>query len=154
MGILQKGNEKEGDDKMNEKEATKFLALVKVAYPMAYRDADADTLKATVKMWARDYVGVPYAIMEIALDNFKKHGKFPPTIAEVNEELKQIYWRAAEDAFISKEFGLPERLEKCKAIMEYTLPFKHIEETMFIDYDRIHGNMLSEGANMITEGTE
>ena len=40
---------------MNKQEATQLLALIKVAYPTAYRDLDAATKKATVNMWAMSF---------------------------------------------------------------------------------------------------
>ena len=137
---------------MNDTEATKFLALVKVAYPMAYKDVDTETLVATVNMWSREYKNVPYPIMEMALDRFKKHSKFPPTIAEINEELRSIYYKAAEDAFVAKEFGMREVFEKSRAIMEYTFPYKSEQTSFAIDYGRMKA--LGNGADMLTEGGE
>ena len=40
---------------MNKQEAIQLLALIKVAYPEAYRDMDEASKKATVNMWAMSF---------------------------------------------------------------------------------------------------
>ena len=51
---------------MNKTEATKLLALIKIAYPTAYRDMDDASKVATVNMWQMSFPDVPYPIMEQA----------------------------------------------------------------------------------------
>ena len=82
---------------MTLEESIKLLALIKLAYPTSYRDIDKETKLATVNMWQRNFSTVPIAIMEIALDHFIKKSKFPPTIAEMCEELKCVYYEAVEN---------------------------------------------------------
>ena len=72
---------------MNKPEATKLLALIKIAYPAAYRDMDEASKKATVNMWQMSFPDVPYPIMEQAFNHFRMVSKFPPTVAEMVEEL-------------------------------------------------------------------
>ena len=79
---------------MTFEESVKLLALIKLAYPNSYRDIDKDTQLATVNMWQRAFCNVPFAVMELALDHFVKGSKFPPTIAEICEELKGIHSEA------------------------------------------------------------
>ena len=79
---------------MTFEESVKLLALIKLAYPNSYKDIDKDTQLATVNMWQRAFSKVPFAIMELALDHFVKGSKFPPTIAEICEELKGIHSEA------------------------------------------------------------
>lgn len=85
---------------MTLEESIKLLALIKLAYPNSYKDIDKDTQLATVNMWQRNFNSVPLSIMEMALDHFVKASKFPPTIADICEELKHIYYEAWQNTFI------------------------------------------------------
>ena len=109
---------------MNKHEATQLLALIKVAYPTAYRDLDAATKKATVNMWAMSFPDVPFPIMEQALAHFRMTSKFPPTVAEMVEELKEIHNQATECALIHKNMGNDELVKQFRAIMDYTYRYK------------------------------
>ena len=111
---------------MNKAEATKLLALIKIAYPTAYRDMDDISKKATVNMWQVSFPDVPYALMESAFNHFRMVSKFPPTVAEMVEELKQLHYQATELALISKGLGDEERVNQYRAIMDCTYRFKRI----------------------------
>ena len=110
---------------MNKQETTQLLALIKVAYPTAYRDMDVATKKATVNMWASSFPDVPYPIMEQAFNHFRMTSKFPPTVAEMVDELKQIHYQATECALVHKSFGDEEMVRQYRAIMAYTARFKN-----------------------------
>ena len=105
---------------MNKQEAVKLLALIKVAYPTAYRDMDDASKKATVNMWAGSFPEVPYPIMEQAFNHYRMTSKFPPTVAEMVEELKGIYYEAMEGANIHKNLGNREFVSCFQEIMSYT----------------------------------
>ena len=109
---------------MNKQEATQLLALIKVAYPTAYRDLDVATKKATVNMWQMSFPDVPFPIMEQALAHFRMTSKFPPTVAEMVEELKEIHNQATECALIHKNMGNDDLVKQFKAIMDYTYRYK------------------------------
>ena len=132
---------------MDKLEAAKFLALIVVAYPTAYRNIDDITRDATVNMWQREFSSTPYVIMEMALDNFKRVSKFPPTVAEIYEELRQLYYTALEDSF-KVRFNKNKELEaKSRYIMLYTQRFKGTAFERQIDYLGIgnHIAALPEG---------
>lgn len=112
---------------MNKQEATKLLALIKIAYPTAYRDMDDVSKKATVNMWQVSFPDVPYALMENAFNHFRMVSKFPPTVAEMVEELKQLHYQATELALISKGLGDEERVNQYRAIMDCTYRFKEMD---------------------------
>lgn len=112
---------------MNKAEATKLLALIKIAYPTAYRDMDDISKKATVNMWQVSFPDVPYALMESAFNHFRMVSKFPPTVAEMVEELKQLHYQATELALISKGLGDEERVNQYRAIMDCTYRFKEMD---------------------------
>jgi hypothetical protein len=110
---------------MNKQEATQLLALIKIAYPTAYKDMDAASKKATVNMWQMSFPDVPYPIMEHAFNHYRMVNKFPPTVAEMVEELKQMNFHATECALIHKGLGDEESVKRYRAIMACTERFKN-----------------------------
>lgn len=109
---------------MNKQEATKLLALIKIAYPTAYRDMDEASKKATVNMWYMSFPDMPYPIMEQAFNHFRMVSKFPPTVAEMVEELRNIYNQAVEGALLQKSLGNQELVDKYRLVMAYTARYK------------------------------
>ena len=109
---------------MNKQEAVKLLALIKVAYPTAYRDMDEASKKATVNMWYMSFADVPYPIMEQAFSHFRMVSKFPPTVAEMVDELKNIHNQATEGALISKTMGNEEAVRQYRMVMDITARYK------------------------------
>lgn len=109
---------------MNKQEAVKLLALIKIAYPTAYRDMDEASKKATVNMWQMSFPDVPYGIIEQAFNHFRMVSKFPPTVAEMVEELKRIYFEATEGALIQKALGNQEAVDQYRLVMGYTARYK------------------------------
>ena len=128
---------------MNKQEAIKLLALIKVAYPTAYRDMDQASKQATVNMWAGSFPDVPYPIMEQAFNHFRMVSKFPPTVAEMVEELKHIHYQALEGAMIYKNLGNAEEVERYRAIMACTSRYKDSSNL---------GLQLSSLPNLLTGG--
>ena len=112
---------------MNKQEATKLLALIKIAYPTAYRDMGDVSTKATVNMWQVSFPDVPYALMENAFNHFRMVSKFPPTVAEIVEELRKINHQATELALICKQLGDDARVRQYKSIMACTARFKDMD---------------------------
>ena len=109
---------------MNRQEAIQLLALIKVAYPTAYKDMDQASKQATVNMWAGSFPDMPYPIMEQAFNHFRMKSKFPPTVAEMVEELKQIHYHATECAMVHKTLGNEDEVARYQAIMRCTQPYK------------------------------
>ena len=109
---------------MNREESIKLLALIKVAYPTAYKDMDNASKQATVNMWQTTFPNVPYPIMEMAFNHFRLASKFPPTVAEMCEELKHLHWQAIEGAMQASVFGRKEDIHTYEWIMEHTEAYK------------------------------
>ena len=112
---------------MTKQEAAKLLSLIKLSYPTAYRDIDKETANATVMMWASSFPDVPYVIMEQAFNHFRMVSKFPPTVAEMVEELKHIHYQATELALVNKSFGNEAEVRQFQAIMEVTSRYKNLD---------------------------
>ena len=106
---------------MNREEATKFLALIKIAYPKAYRNMDNDSIIATITMWNNTFADVPYAIMEMAFDHFRKTSEFEPTVANIYKELKGLYYTALSDVMTTDN---ETKINLGKYIMQHTNRFK------------------------------
>lgn len=109
---------------MTKKEATQLLAIIKLSYPTAYRDLDEVTRNATINMWQMSFADVPYPIMEQALNRFRLNSKFPPTVAEMVEELKHLHYKAFEQVHMQRMMGNEEAVQRCLLIMQYTDRFK------------------------------
>ena len=112
---------------MNKQDAIKLLALIKVAYPTAYKDMDEASRLATVNMWQMSFPEVPLPIMEQAFNHFRMVSKFPPTVAEMVMELRRIYNQAGENALIHSGLGNKEMVKRYQAVMDYTARYKNDE---------------------------
>lgn len=132
---------------MTLEESIKLLALIKLAYPTSYKDIDKDTQLATVNMWQRNFATVPFAIMEIALDHFVKISKFPPTIADICDELQHIHYEALQNV-LSLDDGEHRNLNKY--IMEQTKGFTERNDHR-LSYNKVQ-NLLNSGNQPLIEG--
>ena len=130
---------------MNKQEAAKLLSLIKLSYPTAYRDIDKETANATVNMWQMSFPDMPYPIMEQAFNHYRMTHKFPPTVAEMVEELKQIYNQAVEGALVHKSIGNEEMVDRFRLVMAYTGRYKDLENIGGLNIDRLPG--LNGGAD-------
>lgn len=132
---------------MTLEESVKLLALIKLAYPNSYRDIDKDTQLATVNMWQRAFDTTPFPIMELALDHFVKASKFPPTIAEICDELKGIYYEAWENVMFLED---GEQQNFYKRIMQHTERFTERNDHR-INYNKVQ-NLLNSDTQPLIEG--
>lgn len=127
---------------MTHKEAVKLLALIKVAYPSFYRDADEDTINATVAMWQSTFPHTPYVIMEMAFEHFRRKSKFPPTVAEFIDELKDLYTTAVANANMYAWMRDMDSYRKCEFIMECTYKYARELDDMSFNIGRISNELI------------
>ena len=132
---------------MTLEESIKILALIKLAYPNSYKDVDKDTQIATVNMWQRNFSTIPLAVMEMALDHFIKSSKFPPTIADICEELQRIHYEAMGNCMFLEN---GEQRNINKYIMNVTQGFKERNEQR-ITYNKAQ-NLLNGVNQPLIEG--
>lgn len=130
---------------MTLEESIKLLALIKLAYPNAYKDIDKDTQLATVNMWQRAFDTVPFTIMELALDHFVKASKFPPTIADICDELRSAHYEALQNVFVLEDGN---QRDMNKYIMQQTKRFTERNDHR-INYNKTQ-NLLN-GAKPLIE---
>lgn len=131
---------------MDKQDSIKFLALIKVAYPTAYRDIDDEMVIATINMWQMSFPDVPYPIMEQAFNHHRMVSKFPPTVAEMVAELKAIYYEATEQACIFMSIGDEEAVRQYETIMAHTSRYKNDEHIKGFQMASLQG-MLTGGGN-------
>lgn len=112
---------------MTKKEAAMLLELIKLSYPTAYRDMEDNWKKATINMWHMSFPDLPYPIMEQAFNHYRMTHKFPPTVAEMVDELKQIHYQATELAMIHKSLGNEEEVRQHRTVMEVTSRYKDLD---------------------------
>jgi hypothetical protein len=124
---------------MNREEAIKFLALVKVAYPTAYKDMDKESKLATVNMWHRIFLNVPFKIMEMVFERFIRVSKFPPTVSDIFDGLKSLYWNTLGDNNIAYQEKDSELLRRTEWVLTYTSPYRSASPPVVANY-----NLLSE----------
>ena len=79
---------------MTTEETTKILAILTAAYPNAYRNISAEEANCITMVWALQFASVPADIVFMALTKAISTCKFPPTISEVKEKLRTLYWEA------------------------------------------------------------
>lgn len=112
---------------MNRKETLQFLALVRLAYPVAYRDLDQTSANATVNMWMKTFSTVPFDIMQYAFDCYRMMSKYPPTTADLAAQLKSIHYWAMEGYHIHRQVGNTEGMARFKRIMDVTAAYSVME---------------------------
>ena len=135
---------------MNREETIKFLALVKVAYPTAFKDMDNMSKQATVNMWQSTFPTASYPIMEMALNNFRMTSKYPPTVAEMCDELKHLHWQAVENSLHAIAFGREENVKACELVMKHTAIYKDGEYRTIPFMDQV--KKLAGGSLALEEG--
>lgn len=74
---------------MTKKDAAKILAVLKVAYPMGYRDMSVEDRKATVNLWAEMFQDESYAEVSAAVKQFiaTDDRGFAPNIGQIKRIL-------------------------------------------------------------------
>lgn len=122
---------------MNKQEAAKLLSLIKLSYPTAYKDIDKETANATVNMWQMSFPDMPYPIMEQAFNHFRMVSKFPPTVAEMVDELKHIHYQALEQANMHRLLGNGEAVNQCMMVMSMTSKYKDSYNLGSLDMTRL-----------------
>ncbi len=137
---------------MNREETVKFLALIKVAYPTAFKDMDQDSKLATINMWQTTFPDVPFIVMEMALDHFRRVSKFPPMVAEMYEELRSIHYAALFDASVAKTRGEKEVFKKSWFIASCTEKYKGNTVNHNINYDSISDALIEAAEYKMLEG--
>lgn len=81
---------------MTVEESAKVLAILKAAYPNHYRDMTKEQATGTINVWASQFVNIPVFVIMLAVNKHISSNKFPPTVSEVKEKIKSLYYETQE----------------------------------------------------------
>lgn len=117
---------------MTQKEATQILAILKAAYPNSYRGMTKEEAIGTVNVWATQFINIPVDVVMIAVNKLISTNTFPPSIGEVKEKIRGLYFEALGELpyqhgglYSNNRAELPpERIELLKEIVRVTEPMR------------------------------
>ena len=75
---------------MTKAETMKILAVLKVAYPAHFQKQDYEEKKQMVELWTLMFADWSYAAMDAAVRAHIATSKFPPSVAEITEQLQKF----------------------------------------------------------------
>lgn len=75
---------------MNKTETLRLMAVLRIAYPRYYQNTTKADAEAVVNLWATMFADQPYELVEAAVKSCIATSKWPPSIAEINEELQRL----------------------------------------------------------------
>lgn len=145
---------------MTQKEATQILAILKAAYPNSYRGMSKEEAIGTVNVWATQFIDMPVNVVMIAVNKLISTNTFPPSIGEVKEKIRSLYWEARGE-IPYQHGGLyannleeipPERLALLKDIIRVTEPMRtmqKIEPSLTSLLDGYEKNYLPNGQKQL-----
>lgn len=96
---------------MTRQEAIQILSILKAAYPNSYKGLTKDEASGTVNIWATQFNNMPFNVVIIAVNKLISTNTFPPSIGEVKEKIRGLYWEAwnmlneHERATVGVKFG-------------------------------------------------
>lgn len=109
---------------MTQDEAIKILAVLTAAYPNAYKSMTAEEANGVVAVWAVQFADVPADIVFMALNVAISSCKFPPSICEVKDCLKTLYWDA-QSMLMQRSIPIDETTAaECQRICDYTSQYR------------------------------
>lgn len=75
---------------MNTKETIKIMAVLKTAYPRFYVNQTDEEKKQALDLWQIMFADKDYLLVSKAVKSLIATNKYPPTIADVNEQINAI----------------------------------------------------------------
>ena len=76
--------------KLTKQDVVKILALIKTAYPYAYKEVDEKALDRLVEIWLECLEEYSAELVKYAFKEAIKACKMPPTIADVIEQIERV----------------------------------------------------------------
>lgn len=108
---------------MTENETIKVLSIMKAAYPSAFKGMTREDGLGMIRIWQMQFDSIPVGLVFEAVNRQIGKNTFPPTVAEIKKELKEIRDDAEEQLWMHTSvtggmFRLsPEKLEECRNIV-------------------------------------
>lgn len=140
---------------MTRDEAIKILSILKAAYPNSYKGMTKDEANGTIMIWAAQFAKYPANVVLIAVNKLISTSVFPPSISEIKERIRGLYWEAMSE-LPYQHGGLignntaeiePKRLAALKDIIRTCEPLitkQRIEPSL--------GELLSSYSGYLSEG--
>jgi hypothetical protein len=146
---------------MTQKEATQILAILKAAYPNSYRGMSKEEAVGTVNVWATQFINIPVSVVNIAINKLISTNTFPPSIGEVKEKIRSLYFEALGELpyqhgglYVNNTKELPpERIALLKDIVRVTEPMRtqlSIEPSLTDLLNGYEQNYLPSGQKQLT----
>ncbi len=112
---------------MTREEAIKILAVLTAAYPHSYKSMTEEEANGVVMVWSIQFADVPADIVFMAVNKAISSCKFPPSISEVKECLKSLYWdiQTLLVSECTREEISKETLAEYQRICDFTKQFKY-----------------------------
>ena len=105
---------------MTLEDANKLLALAKANYSYAFKTMSTQDKMLLVHSWAFALQDIPADIVMIAFMKLLSTSKWLPTVAEIREKVKKLYYESCDhDEWARSEGLLPEESPQKKAAREY-----------------------------------
>lgn len=103
---------------MQRQDVTKILSILKTAYPRFYSNMSKEDANETIALWTDMFEEEDVEAVTIAVKNLINYFQFPPTIADVKNELYKLYegeqksdielWNELKQALRSSIYGADE----------------------------------------------
>lgn len=77
---------------MTREETIKVLAILKAAYPNSYKNMTREEANGTVAVWSMQFAAFPVEVVLLAINKIISSSTFPPSISEVKEKMRSMYW--------------------------------------------------------------
>lgn len=112
---------------MTSDETLAMLSILAAAYPNFYKKMSPEETEGVTLVWSVQFADVPADIVYMALQKAIGSCKFPPSIKEVKDKIRELHWEAYD---VVSAYGIekalnPTALEDYRRIYEATKSFKH-----------------------------
>lgn len=82
---------------MTQQETAQLFAIIKAAYPNNYRGMTKEEAVGTINIWHAQFAREQANLVLLAVERLIGTSAFPPSIAEVKEKIKDLYYDALEE---------------------------------------------------------
>lgn len=111
---------------MNRDEVVAILGILKVSFPRFYANITKSEAEETIALWQEMFKDTSPAIVTLAVKSLISHLKFPPTIADVKEEIASRtnkdtaidYWNEAYNMICNGSYMSQEEFEQCSEVCQ------------------------------------
>lgn len=131
---------------MTATESLAILAILKAAYPNAYKNVTDEDAASISAIWGAQFAEIPAKIVLIAVNKWIAANPFPPAISELKRKIESLHleaWEALQSNRICKNLS-PEQIAELKQIQDVTarLRSRATLEPSLLEITAQAGNLL------------